>query len=90
MILDYDAPLKTPKGETVENSSLGAFLYDCCLSIEQDMPAEKKLTLARIAKKIVEKSEVSIEELALIKERALKYAAPAIILSVEDLLENRT
>ena len=88
-VLDFHAPLKNIRGEPFENQTLGTFLYDALQVVEQDQPADEKLMLARVVKKIIDSSELTIEELAAVKKRALKYASTSVILCVEQLLEGK-
>lgn len=89
MKLNYDAKLTDPKGNPVGEATLGALLYDVALVHEEGCDSAKKLKLARIAQKIAKGEDLVLEEKALIKERALKYAVPAVVLCVEDLLEGK-
>jgi hypothetical protein len=87
MKLDYDAMLTSPRGDALQGQNLGEFLYDVLLASEHDMPSDKKLLLARLAKKVVGKEDITIEEAAIMKERALKYGTTAVVLSVEEHFE---
>lgn len=89
MKLNYDAPILDPKGDPIGEQTLGDLLYEVAIVNEQDLPGEKKLKLARVAKKIVDKDELSVEEVALIKERVHKFVSVSAILCVEDLLEGK-
>lgn len=89
MKLNYEAPLVDIKGNKLGETTLGEVLYDVLTAQEQDLPGEKKLKLARIAKKVVDKGDLLVEEIALVKERVHKYVATAAILCVEDLLEGK-
>lgn len=90
MKLDYSAALVDLKGNKVGESTLGEFLYDVLLINEQDLPAAKKLELAKIAQKVVKDEELTVSEVASAKERALKYAVPAVVLCVDALLEGKS
>jgi len=90
MKLDYSAPLTDLKGNQVGDSTLGSLLYDTLLVFEQDLPAAKKLELAKIAQKVVKDEELTVSEVAAAKERALKYAVPAVVLCVDALLEGKS
>jgi hypothetical protein len=90
MKLDYSAPLTDIKGKQVGDSTLGSLLYDTLLVFEQDMPAAKKFELAKIAQKVVKDEELTVSEVASAKERALKYAVPAVVLCVDALLEGKS
>jgi hypothetical protein len=90
MKLDYSAALTDLKGQPVGEATLGQFLYEVLLVNEQDMPAAKKLELAKIAQKVVKDEELTVSEVASAKERALKYAVPAVVLCVDALLEGKS
>jgi hypothetical protein len=90
MKLDYSAPLIDLKGQPVGEATLGQLLYEVLLINEQDLPAAKKLELAKIAQKVVKDEELTVSEAAAAKERALKYAVPAVVLCVDALLEGKS
>jgi hypothetical protein len=90
MKLNYSAPLLDLKGQPVGDATLGQFLYEVLLVNEQDLPAAKKLELAKIAQKVVKDEELTVTEIASAKERALKYAVPAVVLHVDSLLEGKS
>jgi hypothetical protein len=89
MKLDFEAKLLDLKGKQVGEETLGSFLYGVLLINEQDMKPADKLKLARIAQKIVKVEDLTVEEVAAAKERALKYCIPSCILCVEALLEGQ-
>jgi hypothetical protein len=89
MKLNYDAPLTDIKGTAIPDATLGGVLYDVLTAQDNELPGDKKLKLARIAKKVVDKEELLVEEIALVKERVHKYVSTSCILCVEDALEGK-
>lgn len=90
MKLDYSAALTDPKGEKVGEATLGELLYQVLLVNEEGVDSAKKLALAKIAQKVVKDEELTVSEVASAKERALKYAVPAVVLCVDALLEGKS
>jgi hypothetical protein len=90
MKIDYSAALTDPKGEKVGDSTLGELLYQVLLVNEEGIDAAKKLSLAKIAQKVVKDEELTVSEIASAKERALKYCVPAVVLCVDALLEGKS
>jgi len=93
MKIEWSTILKTPKGAPLVNDGLPVTLETVCYDalLLSDPQAQQsgadKLKQARIAKKIVDAAEISLEEASLIKSLVGKYYGPAVVLAVEDCLE---
>lgn len=92
---NWKLELKTIKDEPIKENDKPVTLEDVVYAslLVNDHQAQEsgdeKLKKARLAKKVVEDGEVSIEEAALIKKVIGKYQGPMIVLAVEEALEGQ-
>lgn len=93
MKVEWSTILKTPKNEEIKNGAVAVTLetvaYDALMLTDPESRASgaDKLKQARLAKKVVEGAEITVEEASLIKSLVGKYYGPAVVLAVEDCLE---
>ncbi len=93
MQVNWSAVLTTPKGETLKEGSeeltLGALAYQLLLvsDPQANLSGATKLAQAKLAKKVAEESEITLDDAKMIKDLVGKYASPAAVLAVEEVFD---
>ncbi|MGH8731660.1 MAG: hypothetical protein ACREVF_08110 [Burkholderiales bacterium] len=94
MKIDFDVPMKDPKGEDFsDKATLGVAVYAALsapLQTDSQLPSDKRLATYRLLQKVAAggEQEITVEEAAEIKERSSKTLPIVAFGAVVDMLES--